>query len=99
MNNSPQESKDYKQDVLSLIWSPGELSPFAVYFVVILATPSQVKIKHLKSRLFSIILTEEFPPFFQLLFLTMLTTTKFSPTDLIISLLKTVTPYHFISQI
>lgn len=39
MNHSPQENKDYKQDVLSLIWFPVELSPFAVYFVVILATP------------------------------------------------------------
>lgn len=61
MNNSPQESKDYKQDVLSLIWFPGELSPFAVYFVVILATPSKVKIKHLKSSTFSDVLIEQFP--------------------------------------
>lgn len=56
MYNSPQESKDYKQDVLSLIWFPVELSPFAVYFVVILATPSKINIKHLKSSMFSIIL-------------------------------------------
>lgn len=56
MYNSPQESKDYKQDVLSLIWFPVELSPFAVYFVVILATPNKINIKHLKSSMFSIIL-------------------------------------------
>lgn len=56
MYNSPQESKDYKQDVLSLIWFPVELSPFAVYFVVILAIPSKINIKHLKSSMFSIIL-------------------------------------------
>lgn len=46
MNNSPQESKDYRQDVLSLIWFPVVLSPFAEYFVVILATPSKVKIRN-----------------------------------------------------
>lgn len=46
MNNSPQESKDYRQDVLSLIWFPVMLSPFAEYFVVILATPSKVKIRN-----------------------------------------------------
>lgn len=44
--NSPQESKDYRQDVLSLIWFPVVLSPFAEYFVVILATPSKVKIRN-----------------------------------------------------
>lgn len=54
--NSPQESTDYKQDVLSLIWFPAELSPFAVYFVVILAIPSRIKIKYLKSSMFLIIL-------------------------------------------
>lgn len=56
MYNSPRESTDYKQDALSLIWFPVELSPFAVYFVVILATPSQIKIKYLKSSMFLIIL-------------------------------------------
>lgn len=56
MYNSPQGSKDYKQDVLSLIWFPVELSPFAVYFVVILATPSKIKIKYLKSTMFLITL-------------------------------------------
>lgn len=56
MYNLPQESKDYKQDVLSLIWFLVELSPFAVCFVVILAIPNKIKIKYLKSSMFLIIL-------------------------------------------
>lgn len=61
MYNSPQESKDYKQDVLSLIWFPGELSPFAVYFAVILATPSKVKIKYSVEIKYIFDRSEEFP--------------------------------------
>lgn len=59
MCSLPQGSKDYKQDALSLIWFPVELSPFAVYFVVILAIPSKIKMKYLKSTVFDHF--EEFP--------------------------------------